>query len=206
MGFKLRRDSPIELKEAIVRLQSRTHEINNKQSDASNSESSTNERLRFMIESINAIKNNDVRRLGSESASLSDQDAIEHIRKQMRVMLKDGGSGGDQTLLNVTYSDLIKSDELGRWWIVGSAWNLKENERNGGGDEDKKTTKTDRNGAASNGVGGEMFSEKILKLAREQHMNTDIRRSIFCILVSAEVYDLNKIFNQFLSTILTFFN
>lgn len=142
-----------------------------------------------MIESINAIKNNDVRRLGSESASLSDQDAIEHIRKQMRVMLKDGGSGGDQTLLNVTYSDLIKSDELGRWWIVGSAWNLKENERNGGGEEDKKATaKTDRNGAASNGgVGGEMFSEKILKLAREQHMNTDIRRSIFCILVSAEV-------------------
>ena len=143
-----------------------------------------------MIESINAIKNNDVRRLGSESASLSDQDTIEHIRKQMRVMLKDGSaSGGDQTLLNVTYSDLIKSDELGRWWIVGSAWNLKENERNGGGgDDDKKaTTKTDRNGVASNGVGGEMFSEKILKLAREQHMNTDIRRSIFCILVSAEV-------------------
>jgi nucleolar MIF4G domain-containing protein 1 len=197
VGFKLRRDSPIELKEAIVRLQSRTHEINNKQSDPGNSESSTNERLRFMIESINAIKNNDVRRLGSESASLSDQDAIEHIRKQMRVMLKDGGSGGDQTLLNVTYSDLIKSDELGRWWIVGSAWNLKENERNGGGgDEDKKATKADRNGVASNGVGGEMFSEKILKLAREQHMNTDIRRSIFCILVSAEVYDFNKVFHK----------
>ena len=32
------------------------------------------------------------------------------------------------------------------------------------------------------------FSEKILRLAKEQHMNTEVRRAVFCILLSAEDY------------------
>lgn len=33
-----------------------------------------------------------------------------------------------------------------------------------------------------------MFSQNILDLARKQRMNTDIRRNIFCILMTAEDY------------------
>lgn len=191
VGFKLRRDSPIELKECIVNLQSRTNKIKQQQqqqqSSSSDNETTTNERLRFMIESINAIKNNDVRRL----SDAFDQDAVEHVRKHVRTMVKDA----DQTLLNITYNDLINSDELGRWWIVGSAWNLKETNSgktnaevgdNQGGNQSIENKRKENSSRTGTVLGGEQFSEKILKLARQQHMNTDVRRAIFCILVSAE--------------------
>lgn len=180
VGFKLRRDNPVELKECIVNLQTKTNKLKQQQSQPSDE---TNERLRFMIESINAIKNNDVRRL----SDAFDQEAVEHMRKHVRTMVKDA----DQVLLNITYNDLINSEELGRWWIVGSAWNLKENNANKPDDNQVATNATKKsanNNSSSSSIlgGGEMFSEKILKLARAQHMNTDVRRAIFCILVSAE--------------------
>lgn len=134
-----------------------------------------------MIESINAIKNNDVRRL----SDAFDQEAVEHVRKHVRTIVKDA----DQVLLNITYNDLINSDELGRWWIVGSAWNLKENNAKKAENKDENVdsmTKKKSTATTSTTLGGEQFSERILKLAREQHMNTDVRRAVFCILVSAE--------------------
>ena len=46
---------------------------------------------------------------------------------------------------------------------------------------------TDRE-AVNNKTGSEteQFSDKLLSLARKMRMNTDIRRQIFCILMSAE--------------------
>ena len=68
----------------------------------------------------------------------------------------------------------FQAESKGRWWIVGSAFtgNLVGTER-----EDKKS------GA---GPEAEQFSDKLLALARKMRMNTDIRRQIFCILMSAE--------------------
>ena len=65
----------------------------------------------------------------------------------------------------------FKADSRGRWWIVGSAFtgNLVGTER-----EQVNKTETDQ------------FSDKLLALARKMRMNTDIRRQIFCILMSAE--------------------
>ena len=138
-------------------------------------ESSINGRLKFMIESLNAIKNNDVRRLDA-----FDQQPIEAIRKQMKVLLKEEK---DQTQLNISYKDLINANELGRWWIVGSAWSLKENSKDANGKEDANG-KPDEDDHVEN---NEVYSEKILQLAKAQHMNTDIRRAIFCIIITAEV-------------------
>jgi nucleolar MIF4G domain-containing protein 1 len=175
VGFQLRRESPVELKELIIKLQTGIHKIKQdlEKHEAKDAES-VNQRLKFMIESINAIKNNDVRRL----TDAFDQEPIEQIKKQMKVMVKDA----DQTLLNITYKDLINADELGRWWIVGSAWNLKENQKSEG-NEISKSKATESEFMS----GGEGFSEKILQLAKAQHMNTDVRRAVFCIIVSAEV-------------------
>ena len=66
---------------------------------------------------------------------------------------------------------IFKAESRGRWWIVGSAFtgNLVGTER-----EQVNKTETDQ------------FSDKLLALARKMRMNTDIRRQIFCILMSAE--------------------
>ena len=66
---------------------------------------------------------------------------------------------------------IFKADSRGRWWIVGSAFtgNLVGTER-------EQVNKTET----------EQFSDKLLSLAKKMRMNTDIRRQIFCILMSAE--------------------
>lgn len=171
VGFSIRKDNPVQLKDLIIKLQSKVNII---KSDDKNNDESMNNRLKFMIESINALKNNDIRRLDA-----FDQQPIELIKKQMKTVLKEEK---DQTLLNITFKDLINANELGRWWIVGSAWNLKENQKDDGEEEKSSITRT-----SDSILNGEGFSEKILRLAKAQHMNTDVRRSIFCIIVSAEV-------------------
>ena len=179
VGFSLRKDDPVALKNIIVKLQSKINEIKSK--FKSNEEASINCRLKFMIESINAIKNNDMRRLDAY-----DQQPIEVIRKQMKTMLKEEK---DSTQLNIKFKDLINANELGRWWIVGSAWSLKENSVN---EEKNESNGKDDIGNFSNS--GQIYSEKILQLAKAQHMNTDIRRAIFCIIVTAEVLICHEYF------------
>lgn len=67
---------------------------------------------------------------------------------------------------------LIVAEENGKWWVVGSAWSGNISENNS---QNKKTFKS------------EGYSQKLLELASKQRMNTDTRRSIFCIIMSAEV-------------------
>lgn len=169
VGFSLRKENPLQLKDLILNLQSKINLIKN----SPQSSESMNNRLKFMIESLNAIKNNDIRKLDA-----FDSEPIEQIKKNAKQLLKD-----EQTnQLNISFKDLINASELGRWWIVGSAWQLKEN------DTSEKTNDLDASLSETNGGKSEGFSEKILKLAKKQHMNTDIRRAIFCIIVSAEDY------------------
>jgi nucleolar MIF4G domain-containing protein 1 len=68
----------------------------------------------------------------------------------------------------------VAADQRGKWWLVGSAWT---------GNEQKQ----DRNMAKPTSTTSE-FSQKLLELARKQRMNTDDRRSVFCIIMSAEDY------------------
>lgn len=73
----------------------------------------------------------------------------------------------------ITYfNQPILADERGRWWVVGSAWT---------GNSPQNTEKTEKP------VETDGFSEKLLLLAKKQRMNTDTRRNIFCIIMSAEV-------------------
>ncbi len=134
-----------------------------------------------MLESLTAIKNNDIRRLDAY-----DNQPIEAIRKQAKLLFKEEKDHVSQ--LNINFSDLINAHERGRWWIVGSAWSLKEDEDSAENSLTKEQVDT-VNSSAQGTNGG--FSEKILKLAKEQHMNTDIRRAIFCIIISAEVRKLS---------------
>jgi len=80
--------------------------------------------------------------------------------------------------LRVTLEDLQSSETRGKWWLIGAAWY---------GDPlvDEKRKKQGVVQAANEAVDEQ--SRVLLKLARKQGMNTDIRRSIFIILMSSEV-------------------
>jgi nucleolar MIF4G domain-containing protein 1 len=78
--------------------------------------------------------------------------------------------------LRFTLADIRSSSTKGKWWLIGSAWAgdpLVDKQRDGetaGGDKSR---------------GGE--DDTIIKLARKQGMNTDVRKSIFVALMSSEV-------------------
>ena len=75
--------------------------------------------------------------------------------------------------LRFTLTDIRSSDTKGKWWLVGAAW---------AGDP-----LNDRAEQSTAPTRQDVESEKLLKLARKQGMNTDIRRSIFLVLMTSEV-------------------
>jgi len=80
--------------------------------------------------------------------------------------------------LRVNLEDLQSAATRGKWWLIGAAWS---------GDPlvDEKRKKQGVLTAAEEAVDEQ--SQVLLKLARKQGMNTDIRRGIFVVLMSSEV-------------------
>jgi len=79
--------------------------------------------------------------------------------------------------LRISLQDLRSADKRGKWWIVGAAW---------GGDplvEHARSQEQKKEPEAQATQSGDV----LLKLARKQGMNTDVRRSIFVVLMSSDV-------------------
>lgn len=78
----------------------------------------------------------------------------------------------------VSLEDLRSADTKGKWWLVGAAW---------GGDP-LVERQQEAQSQTANAPPPETTSENaLLKLAKKQGMNTDIRRSIFVVLMSSDV-------------------
>ncbi|XP_069672026.1 nucleolar MIF4G domain-containing protein 1 [Periplaneta americana] len=160
VGFSLRKDDPAALKDLILRLQQKAGEA----SDLRNST-----RVKFMLEVLLAIKNNNMTKIPNYDPTHS-----EHLKKIMKGFLRKGSY---VTELKISLEDLLKADERGRWWVVGSAWSgVIPGGKQGSEDISEPRQQT----TSSN------YSKKLLELARKQRMNTDVRRNIFCILMTAE--------------------
>ncbi|KAG7197752.1 hypothetical protein KM043_001576 [Ampulex compressa] len=154
VGFLLRRDDPLSLKGFIYALQQKA-----------NNDNAQSSRLKFMLNILLAIKNNNICKIPQY-----DPSHVEHLKKVLRSIIR---KGNEISQLNVTLEDLLQADKRGKWWVIGSAWS--------GGDKDSKPTQAKEHADS-------MFGQKILDLARKQRMNTDTRRNIFCILMTAEDY------------------
>ena len=74
----------------------------------------------------------------------------------------------------MSLDDLHNAESKGKWWLVGAAW---------GGDPLVERQDAQRNTAEADAVS----ENALLKLARKQGMNTEIRRGIFVVLMSSEV-------------------
>lgn len=79
--------------------------------------------------------------------------------------------------LRASLSDLRSSSQKGKWWLVGAAWS---------GDPLAEGALAKKAGASTEG------EEVLLKLAKQQGMTTDIRKSIFVALMSSEVSHLPR--------------
>ncbi|CAF1269039.1 unnamed protein product [Adineta steineri] len=161
-GFLLRKDDPLQLKTFLQELRTIC--------SSSTLISSSSKRLEFMMDTIKSLKNNDVRKLPGGF----EPERIDRLRKIYKNLVKDK-TVQQANMLNVGLQDFLNAKEQGRWWIVGSAWQKQTVQDN------KKTNKNQKV--------EQLFDEKIRKLAKKQHMNTDIRRLIFGTLLTSEDCD-----------------
>ncbi|KAJ8072377.1 suppressor of glycerol defect [Marasmius tenuissimus] len=165
-GHQLRQDDPSSLRDITQIVQARL----------SGSEDALSSRTRFMIETLNNLKNNKVKRIGAQNQGEEAQERMKKflfgLSKKRHVMAHEP--------LRVSLQDLHSAETRGKWWLVGAAW---------GGDP-----LVDRQDNKEKGSGGNeqpapaMASSALLKLAKKQGMNTDIRRSIFVVLMSSDDY------------------
>lgn len=78
--------------------------------------------------------------------------------------------------LRVSLTDLLNADKKGKWWLVGAGWSgnpLVEHE--------------ERRPVQSAPEEDETEEKALYELARKQGMNTDVRRSVFVVLLTSEV-------------------
>ncbi|XP_001354051.3 nucleolar MIF4G domain-containing protein 1 homolog [Drosophila pseudoobscura] len=161
IGFRLRKDDPLAFKTMMQNVQSKIA--------AAPLELKENPRLRFMVDILNAVKNNNMNKLPQY-----DPELAENLRKRLKAMLKNDRY---VVTLNIALADLLRADKVGKWWIVGSAWTGNLNEM---GTASKQ--KANQSGSSAG------FADQLLELAKKQQMNTAERRNIFCIIMSAADY------------------
>jgi nucleolar MIF4G domain-containing protein 1 len=78
--------------------------------------------------------------------------------------------------LRVGLEDLRSSKTRGKWWLVGAAWT-----------GDPLVERQEGSKRASATQDDDVVENALVKLAKKQGNNTDIRRSIFVVLMSSDV-------------------
>ncbi|XP_019943042.2 nucleolar MIF4G domain-containing protein 1 [Paralichthys olivaceus] len=162
VGFALRKDDALALKELISEAQRKASDLGSKFQDQT--------RVRFMLETMLALKNNDMRKIPGY-----DPEPVERLRKLQRTLIHRSAAGSDMKL-RVSLDNLLAAEQVGRWWIVGSSWSGAPMIGEPGNTTMKQSTAEGQ------------FSAKVLELARKQRMNTEVRRNIFCVLMTSEDY------------------
>jgi nucleolar MIF4G domain-containing protein 1 len=97
----------------------------------------------------------------------------------------------DREALRVTLDDIRNIDTKGKWWLVGAAWAGRDGQGGIGHNPNSSTgaaASSEIQQASEEAVKGIVDSAGVdlLKLAKQQGMNTDVRRSIFIVLLSSE--------------------
>lgn len=171
-GPQLRQDDPTALKDVVLLLQSAVAKVG---------EANLSVRTKFMIETISNLKNN--RMKTGVAASIVTSEHTTRMKKTL-------GSLNTRTIrasepLRIGLKDIRDTDKRGKWWLVGASY--KDEERNSQ-DVVAPPSKHQLSPHSGDVEMVEQGTTDLLQLAREQRMNTDVRRSIFVSIMSATDY------------------
>jgi nucleolar MIF4G domain-containing protein 1 len=174
-GPTLRHDDPMALKDIVTLIPPAV---------AKAGEKNLTVRTKFMIDTITDLKNNKMKAGAGASAVVS-----EHITRMKKLLgqLKSKKIKSTEPM-RVGLKDIQDADKKGKWWLVGASWAGRSTNAKG----TEKAADADNDGSDSD-------DESILlddveqgpdlgELAREQGMNTGVRRSIFVSIMSAMDY------------------
>ncbi|KAK4099919.1 hypothetical protein N658DRAFT_452259 [Parathielavia hyrcaniae] len=177
-GPTLRQDDPMALKDIVSLIPPAV---------AKTGEKNLTVRTRFMIDTITDLKNNKLKAGAGSSAVIT-----EHVTRMRKLLgqLKSKKVKSTEPM-RMGLKDIREADKHGKWWLVGASW--------AGRSSGKKEAATPTNGDNDNSNDDDSDDESILladaeegpdlaELAREQGMNTEVRRSVFVSVMSALDY------------------
>lgn len=133
-------------------------------------------RHKFMLETIANVKNNKIKN-GQTAGGQGDKEMVSKMKKFLNGLSKKRSVRSTEAL-RVSLDDIRNVETKGKWWLVGSSW-----KDNLVGTSSKYTTAKMPEDLKND----QSLQEALLKLARKQGMNTDIRRTIFVTIMSSEV-------------------
>ncbi|QSZ31312.1 hypothetical protein DSL72_000875 [Monilinia vaccinii-corymbosi] len=166
-GPQLRQDDPSSLKDIVTMLRPAVQKAGG--------EEKLSVRTKFMIETINDLKNNKMK-TGAVASAVTSEHTI-RMRKTLGTLNTRSIKGSEP--LRIGLKDIRDSDRKGKWWLVGASWA-------GNAEDDKEPTPRDKHVREVQGV--DTGTSDLVQLAREQRMNTDIRRAVFIAIMSASDY------------------
>ena len=170
-GPQLRQDDPSSLKDIVIQLQRVLAQI----------EAQTlSVRTKFMIETMNNLKNNRMKTGIAVSAITSEHTIrMKQILKSLNQRINRASEP-----LRLGLKDLQDKDKRGKWWLVGASYKTDTRDD----DFQKQPPPVNADDLDDNsgriGVAGDLE-----QLAKEQRMNTDVRRSIFIAIMSSSDSD-----------------
>ena len=170
-GPQLRQDDPTSLRDIVLLLQPAVARIGTENLSI---------RTKFMIETINNLKNNRMKTGVAASAMLSEHTT--RMKKTLRSLNTRDIKASEP--LRIGLSDIRDTEKRGKWWLVGASY------RDTDVIQEKNYSKVPTNSQTSRSHGDEEGTESndLPHLARQHRMNTDIRRSIFVTIMSASDY------------------
>lgn len=174
-GQSLRRDDPLALKDIVALIGPAVKKVG---------EANLSVRTKFLIESINDLKNNKVKTGASASAIV--QEHTTRIKKLL-------GSLNARKLkatepLRIGLKDIEDSDKRGKWWLVGASWTGRDGDSRKQSNGREVADDDDELDSIILGSDDEVMPD-LHAIAREQNMNTDVRRSIFIAIMSSSDYE-----------------
>jgi len=174
IGFYLRKDDPAELKVRLTELQQKAAQVKKGQSAEDQAEAGYS-KVQFMLDILLAVKNNNMTKIPNY-----DAETPERMTKSLRSTLAAKKSSKGENSLHVRLDELLQADKRGKWWIVGSAWEGRQAAASDSASADPLASSMPK-------LNDETLA-KIERLAVKQRMNTQLRKTIFAILLTAEDY------------------
>jgi nucleolar MIF4G domain-containing protein 1 len=197
-GFQLRGDDPAALKDIVMLVQERAVGALNSNTTDTNTNTEAEEdnnasRIRYMVSAISDLKNNK-----RSKADVAQIEKIKRFRKFLgrvkTTAAAEGDAGGyrpgQDTCLRISLQDIRDIPTKGRWWKVGSSWKGNQFLGHDDGNAMDNDTLDRKPGPGSikrrNKNNNEEDTDPLLTLAAKLGMNTDVRKSIFCIIMGSD--------------------
>ena len=166
-GQQLRQDDPSSLKDIVVQLQRVVAQME---------EESLSVRTKFMIETMNNLKNNRMKTGIAASAIASEHTLrMKKILKSLNQRIIRASEP-----LRLGLKDLQDKDKRGKWWLIGASYRIDTGDDNFQKQPSPVSGNDWADASGRNDVAGDLE-----QLAKEQRMNTDVRRSIFIAIMSS---------------------